>query len=104
MSSTAIENNHKYNSAKLWQVGFFTLNNTATNLYMFALMFVSYYATGVAGLSVVIISSILTFMRLFDGITDPIIGFFIDKLESKFGKFRPLMVIGNIIMLITVLI
>lgn len=98
MTSHAIETKNQYNSAKLWQIGLFTLNNTATNLYMFALTFVSYYATGVAGLSVVVISTILTFMRIFDGITDPIIGFIIDKLESKFGKFRPMMFIGNIIM------
>lgn len=104
MSSTAIENNHKYNSAKLWQIGFFTLNNTATNLYMFAIGFVSYYATGIAGLSVVVISTILTFMRVFDGITDPIIGFIIDKLESRFGKYRPMMIIGNIILASTMLI
>src|SRR5690625_3535042 len=104
MTSTAIENKRKYNSAKLWQIGFFTLNNTATNLYMFAIGFVSYYATGIAGLSVVVISTILTFMRVFDGITDPIVGFIIDKLESKLGKFRPMMIIGNIILASTMLI
>jgi Na+/melibiose symporter-like transporter len=66
--------------------------------------FVAYYATGVAGLTVVVVSTILTAMRLFDGITDPIIGYFIDKTESKFGKFRPLMIVGNIILAVTVLI
>lgn len=103
MANHAIETNGKYNLAKMWQIGFFTLNNTATNLYMFALTFVSYYATGVAGLSVVVVSSILTFMRIFDSITDPIIGFIIDKLESKFGKFRPMMILGNLIMAISII-
>lgn len=87
-----------YNSAKTWQVGFFALNNTATNLYMFLFMFIAYYATGVAGLLVVAVSSILTFSRIWDGITDPLIGFFIDKTRSKFGKFRPFMLCGNIIL------
>ncbi|MFC3039352.1 MFS transporter [Virgibacillus xinjiangensis] len=103
MTTASIETNN-YHSAKLWQIGLFALNNTATNLYMFALMFVSYYATGVAGLTVVIVSTILTFMRVFDGITDPIIGFIIDKTESKFGKFRPIMIIGNIILAGSILI
>lgn len=103
MSSTTMEN-HQYNSAKLWQIGFFALNNTATNLYMFAIGFVSYYATGFGGLSVVVISAILTAMRIFDGITDPIIGFVIDKTETKFGKFRPAMILGNIIMAASILV
>lgn len=88
----------KYNSAKTWQIGFFALNNTATNLYMFLFMFVSYYATGVAGLLVVTVTTIMTAMRIFDGFTDPVIGFFIDKTESKYGKFRPFMLLGNIVL------
>ncbi len=87
-----------YNSAKTWQIGFFALNNTATNLYMFLFFFIAYYATGIAGLLVVAVSSILTFSRIWDGITDPLIGFFIDKTRSKFGKFRPFMIAGNIIL------
>ncbi|WP_087974174.1 MFS transporter [Oceanobacillus rekensis] len=104
MSNLKMDSGYEYNTAKLWQIAFFTLNNTATNLYMFAIGFVSYYATGIAGLSVVVVSTILTLMRVFDGITDPIIGFFIDKLESKFGKFRPMMIMGNIILAGTLLI
>ncbi|MBU8906340.1 MFS transporter [Desertibacillus haloalkaliphilus] len=90
-----------YHTAKLWQIGCFAFNNTATNIYMFAMMFITYYATGVAGLAVVVVSTILTVMRAFDGVTDPIIGFIIDKTESKFGKFRPVMLIGNIILAIS---
>lgn len=90
-----------YNRAKPWQIGFFALNNTATNLYMFLFMFISYYATGIAGLLVVAVSTILTAMRIFDGITDPIIGFIIDKTKTKLGKFRPYMLIGNVILAIT---
>ena len=97
MSSTTMENGSKYNSAKLWQIGLFTLNNTSTNLHMFILMFVTYYATGIAGLAVMLISTILMATRIFDGIIDPSIGYIIDKTETKFGKFIPLIIIGNII-------
>ena len=101
MSVVNVESVEKYHTAKMWQIGLFALNNTATNIYFFVMMFVSYYATGVAGLTVVVVSMILTLMRFFDGITDPIIGFIIDKTESKFGKFGPLMILGNIILAIT---
>ncbi|WP_085993645.1 MFS transporter [Oceanobacillus senegalensis] len=98
MANNVGEGVQQYHSAKLWQIGFFALNNTATNMYMFILGFVSYYATGIAGLAVVVVSTVLTAMRAFDGITDPIIGFVIDKTESRFGKFRPMMILGNVIL------
>lgn len=97
-------NNITYNRAKTWQIGFFALNNVATNFYMFLMMYVSYYATGAAGIAVVLVSSLLTSMRMFDAITDPIIGFIIDKTNTKFGKFRPMMIIGNVILAISTLI
>ncbi len=98
------KNEPKYHTAKNWQIGLFALNNTATNMYMIAIGLISYYATGIAGLALVVVSVILTAMRIFDGITDPIIGFIIDKTDSKFGKFRPFMILGNIILAIMVLV
>lgn len=95
--------NVTYNNAKTWQIGFYALNNTATNVIMFLMMYVSYYATGVVGIAVVIVSSLLTSMRMFDAVTDPIIGFIIDKTNTKFGKFRPMILTGYIIMAISIL-
>ena len=97
-------NNIAYNRAKTWQIGGFALNNTATNLFMMLMSYVSFYATGVAGLAVVLISSLLTSMRMFDAVTDPIIGFVIDKTSTKFGKFRPSIIIGYVTMTISVLV
>ena len=45
----------------------------------------------------------VTGMRVFDAITDPIIGAIMDKTDGKFGKFRPFMVIGNVVMAIAVI-
>ncbi|RDW21896.1 glucuronide permease [Oceanobacillus arenosus] len=104
MSGTVVDGGQRYNRAKMWQIGLFALNNTATNLYAFILAFVAYYATGIAGLAVVVVSTIITASRIFDGITDPIVGFIVDKLETRFGKFRPLMIIGNVILATSVLI
>lgn len=93
-----------YHRAKIWQMAFFSLNNCATNAYMFLMMYISYYATGIAGLGVAVVGIISTASRLWDGITDPIVGFFIDKTDGKFGKFRPFMVLGNIILAVMVLV
>jgi Na+/melibiose symporter-like transporter len=104
MSNVTAGNNQQYHTARLWQIGFFTLNNTSSNLHLFILAFVTYYATGIAGLAVMVVSSLLMAARLFDGVIDPAIGYIIDKTEGKFGKFTPLIVIGNLISAGTILI
>ena len=84
--------NIHYNRAKVWQIGFFAANNLATNAYAVLMMYVSYYATGVAGFAISVVSLFLTAFRVFDGITDPIMGAIIDRTNGRFGKFRPFMI------------
>ena len=93
-----------YHRAKVWQIGFFALNNAAINIYYMLMLYISYYAAGILGLGVAVVSVILAAFGVFDGITDPIIGFIIDKTNSRFGKFRPFMVIGNIILALDMLL
>lgn len=99
-----MENQTKYNRAKMWQIGLFSMNNTATNLFFALTFYIGYYATGFVGIATVLISNILTSMRIFDGITDPLVGYLIDKTNGKYGKFRPFLVIGYTIMTITMLL
>lgn len=90
-----------YNNARYWQIGFFSLNNAATNLYLALMGYISYYANSIAGFSVVLVSCILTGMNVFDAITDPVVGFMLDRSKGRFGKFRPFMLLGNVIMAIS---
>lgn len=85
----------------LWRIGAFALNNTATNLYLFFMMYVAYYLTGFVGLGVVLAGSFSMIMRIWDGVTDPFIGYLVDKTNSKFGKNRPFMLIGNVVLALT---
>ncbi|MGT2935347.1 MFS transporter [Streptococcus castoreus] len=86
-----------YNRAKVWQLVLFAFNNASTNIYLFTFMFVTYFSTGVLGLAAIFVSQIMGYIRIFDGFIDPAIGIMIDKTETKFGKYRPILVIGNII-------
>ena len=86
-----------YNRAKLWQLILFALNNSSTNIYLVAFSFVTYFSTGILGLAALFISQLMGYIRIFDGFIDPAIGVLIDKTETKFGKYRPILVIGNII-------
>lgn len=86
-----------YNRAKLWQIILFAMNNSSTNIYLVAFMFVTYLSTGVLGLAALFVSQLMGYIRIFDGFIDPSIGVLIDKTETKFGKYRPILVLGNII-------
>lgn len=85
----------------LWRIGGFALNNTATNLYMFMTNYVSYYLLGWVGVGMMMASSFSMVMRIWDGVTDPFVGFMVDKTNGRFGKNRPFMVIGNLILAVT---
>lgn len=84
--------------AKLWEIGMYALNNTSTNLYMVMVGYISYYLIGIIGVGVVFAGSFVTFMRVWDGVTDPFVGMIVDKTNTKFGKNRPFIVIGNVIL------
>ena len=93
-----------YHRAKWWQLALFPLNNLATNMYAMFMGYISYYLVGFAGIAVVVAGTVMTAMRIWDGVTDPIIGFVLDKTDGKFGKNRPFMVIGNIILAVMAII
>ncbi|MCR5716639.1 MAG: MFS transporter [Lachnospiraceae bacterium] len=92
------------NRAKLYQLILFPLNNGATNVYyVLVLSYIATFGSNVLSLGVLFASVMVTGMRLFDAITDPIIGALMDRTNGKFGKFRPFMVIGNAIMALSIL-
>ena len=93
------------NRAKFYQLALFPMNNGATNVYyVLILSYIATFGSNVLALGAVFASVMVTGMRVFDAITDPIIGALIDKTETRFGKFRPFIVIGNAIMAISVII
>lgn len=87
--------------AKMWEIMMYALNNTSTNTYMVVVGYISYFLIGIVGLASVLAGSIVTIMRVWDGVTDPFVGMMVDKTNGKFGKNRPFIVIGQIILCVT---
>lgn len=87
------------NRAKMYQLALFPLNNGATNVYfVLILSYIATFGNNVLGIATVFASVMVTGMRVFDAVTDPIIGALMDRTNGRLGKFRPFMVIGNAIM------
>ena len=117
-----MESNHAVNRAKQWQIALFPFNNAATNVYFAFYTYFTYYAImylsgstaaalGGAVASATVVLAISTFnslfaplMRIFDGITDPICGGFMDRTATKIGKFRPFMIVGNCLLALSLLL
>jgi len=85
----------------LWRIAGYALNNTATNVYLMMMNYATYYLMGWVGVGMMVASSLTMMMRIWDGVTDPFVGFMVDKTNSKFGKNRPFIVIGQIILCVT---
>lgn len=110
------------NRAKGWQIALFPFNNAATNVYFAFYNYFVYWAvlalTGstAGAIGGVVVSSVVaigvsTFaslfaplMRVFDGVTDPVLGGMMDKTKTKLGKFRPFMIIGNAMLAFSVIV
>ena len=68
----------------------FSLGDMAGNfVYQSVLLLLAYYYTDVYGLSAAVVASIFLTVRVFDAITDPLIGLLVDRTETRWGKFRP---------------
>lgn len=102
--NTQSTNVQDINRAKTYQLMLFPLNNGATNVYyILVLSYIATFGSNVLGLGVLFASIMVTGMRVFDAFTDPIIGALMDRTNGKFGKFRPFMIIGNLIMALAII-
>ena len=99
MSKENVTPNDGVNRAKMYQLALFPMNNGATNVYfVLILSYIATFGNTVLAIAMMFATTMITVMRVFDAVTDPIIGALMDRTDGKFGKFRPFMILGNIIM------
>lgn len=65
-------------------------------VYMLSASYVLYYYQDLLGVSAWIMGVILLAARVFDAFNDPVMGVIVAKTRTKWGKFRPWLLIGTI--------
>ena len=65
-------------------------------VYMLSASYVLYYFQDVLGVSAIAMGIILLAARVFDAFNDPIMGIVVAKTKTRWGKFRPWLMIGTV--------
>lgn len=65
-------------------------------VYMLSASYILYYFQDVLGVNAVAMGIILLVARIFDAFNDPIMGVIVAKTKTKWGKFRPWLLIGTL--------
>ena len=87
----------EYRRAKLWQIILVAFNAFNGMAMYFLIGLASYSASIGYGIATLVVGGLLTFTRIFDAITDPLLAFLYDRVNTPFGKVRPLMLLGWLI-------
>ena len=65
-------------------------------VYMLSASYVLYYFQDIMGVSAIAMGVILLVARVFDAFNDPIMGIVVAKTKTRWGKFRPWLLIGTV--------
>ncbi|MDD7416811.1 MAG: MFS transporter, partial [Spirochaetales bacterium] len=65
-------------------------------VYMLSAGYILYYYQDIMGVSAWAMGIILMAARVFDAFNDPIMGVVVSKTKTRWGKFRPWLMIGTI--------
>lgn len=66
-------------------------------VYMLSASYVLYYYQDILGVSAIAMGMILMAARVFDAFNDPVMGVLVAKTRTRFGKFRPWLLIGTVL-------
>ncbi|HHX07171.1 MAG TPA: MFS transporter [Erysipelothrix sp.] len=90
--------NQKVSRKNRWMFGIGTIGRDM--LYSLISMFLMFYLTDVLDLSdriLAYITIMMVFIRIFDAFNDPFMGMIVDNTKTRYGKFKPWILIGALL-------
>ena len=87
----------QYRRAKTWQIVLCACN-ALLGLTVYSLIGMASYSASIGyGIATAAVGVILTATRIFDAITDPLVAFLYDRVNTRFGKVRVLLIGGYVV-------
>lgn len=87
----------QYRKAKLWQIILYACNGLV-GMSVYSLINLASYSASIGyGVTTIAIGYILTCTRILDGVTDPLLAFVYDRVNTRFGKLRVLLIAGYLV-------
>lgn len=83
-----------YKRAKTWQIALAMMTGAGQMAFYMLMTSATYIGNANFGILVAVTGVIITASRIFDGITDPIVAYVIERFNSRYGKIRIFMMIG----------
>ena len=65
-------------------------------------VYIPKFYTDVVGINITVLGYLLLGVRVFDAITDPAIGYFSDRTRTRFGRRRPYIAAGSLILALSI--
>ena len=94
MAPSANEHDEQLSAIEKFGYG---LGDTASNLvFQSVIMFMPFFYTDIFGISATALGTLMLVVRVFDAITDPVMGAICDRTNTRYGKFRPYLLILGI--------
>jgi len=82
--------NSERNMLKVKEKIAYGLGDTASNIiFQTIMLFLTFFYTDIFGISPAVVGTLFLVVRIFDAVTDPLMGALCDRTETRWGKFRP---------------
>lgn len=90
-----MNNQQKLSNLEKYSYGFGALGKDLVCALVFT--YLMFYFTDVLGISSAFVGGLFFFARFWDAINDPVMGMVVENTRTKWGKFRPWILIGTLI-------
>ena len=94
------ENGVTYKRARTWHIALAMMTGAGQMAFYLLMNSATYIGNSNFGILVAVTGLIITGSRLLDGVTDPVIAFFLERFNSRFGKVRFSIMFGWLLMAI----